>query len=313
MNTLITGYDGFIGNALVGKLKRSSKDLLVGIDKEKNFKKVDNHSVDIPIEGDMRDSDLLRRVLVEYEIERVYHFASWPITRACSEDPVSTFDINVMGAVKLFEACRNYGKNLKDIIISTSDKAFGNAPVPYTEESSLKPLFIYDTSKACQQLIALSYARNYGLPLKIVACSNIYGPGDLNMTRVIPKTITRLAQDEPARLWKDSETDVREFVYIDDAVNAFTQVAEHGKFGEVYCCGGTEYLTIRDLMIKICDKMGKDPKEYIKIFDRPLNLMELKEQYIDSTKLKSIGWTPNFSLDRGLDKAIEFYSVLAKK
>ncbi len=311
MRTLVTGYNGFIGNSLVRRLKDS--DFIVGIDKERNFSKEGNVLPDVPIEGDMRDYDLLRRVLVEYEIERVYHFASWPITRACAEDPVTTFDINVVGAVKLFEACRIYGKSLKDIIVSTSDKAFGNATVPYTEESALKPVFIYDTSKACQQLVALGYSKNYGLPVKIVASSNVYGPGDFNDTRVIPHTIKRLARNEPARLWKDAENEVREFVYIDDSVNAFITAAERGKLGEVYCCGGTEHLTIKELMVKLCELMGKDPEKNVQIAERPVNLKELETQYIDSTKLRSIGWQPQISLDEGLKRSIDFYSKFAGK
>ena len=307
MNILITGHEGFVGNALVGKLK-DKNNLIVGLDKRKSEKLL--NTPNITIQGDIRDFELLRKIIVEYEIEEIYHFAAQAITKICSNDPHTTFDTNAMGTATLLEVCRNWGENVKKIIISTSDKAFGNAPVPYTESSILSPLFVYDTSKACQQLIALSYFNNYNLPIRIIACSNIYGPGDSNMSRVIPSTITRLMQERPARLWKHSTDHIREFIYIDDVLDAFLLVSEKGKNGELYCCGGTEYLKIKDLIKKICEMMEKDPLYSIEIAERPLNLMELSEQFIDSTKLRSLGWNPKTSLEKGLERAIKFYKTL---
>ena len=309
MKILVTGHDGFIANAILGKLKEEG-NFIVGIEKEKNTKKLYRYSPDVEIIGDMRDYDLLRRIITEYEIDEIYHLASWPIASVCANDPYTTFDINIMGLVKLLEAVRHSGYPVKNIIISTSDKAFGNAPVPYTEKSPLSPLFSYDTSKACQQMIALCYFRNYNLPIKIVACSNIYGPGDYNFTRVIPRTIARLYQGKPAWLWKDSENHIREFVYIDDCAEAFLTVRKNGQNGEVYCCGGTEYLKIKELMEKLCVLMDKNPNYHIQIGQRPINLMEIEEQYINSTKLRNIGWIPKMSLNEGLKKSIEFYTRL---
>jgi nucleoside-diphosphate-sugar epimerase/dTDP-4-dehydrorhamnose 3,5-epimerase-like enzyme/SAM-dependent methyltransferase len=309
MNILVTGYEGFVGNALVGRLKNKN-NLIIGLDKGKNSNTKIIHTPDIAIKGDVRDFELLRKIIVDYEIEEIYHFAAQAITKICSNDPHTTFNINAMGTATLLEVCRNWGENVKKIIISTSDKAFGNSPVPYNESSFLSPLFIYDTSKACQQLIALSYFNNYKLPIRIIACSNIYGPGDFNMSRVIPSAINRLLQERPARLWKHSTEHIREFIYIDDVLDAFLLVSEKGKNGEVYCCGGTEYLKIKDLIEKICIMMGKDPLEYIKIEERPLNLMELTEQYIDSRKLRSLGWIPKMSLDDGIKETIKFYKEI---
>jgi nucleoside-diphosphate-sugar epimerase/SAM-dependent methyltransferase len=305
----VTGCEGFVGNALVGRLKNKN-NLIIGLDKGKNSNTRIINTPDIFIKGDIRDFELLRKIIVDYEIEEVYHFAAQAITKICSNDPHTTFNVNAMGTATLLEVCRNWGENVKKIIISTSDKAFGNAPVPYNESSFLSPLFVYDTSKACQQLIALSYFNNYRLPIRIIACSNIYGPGDFNMSRVIPAAINRLLQERPARLWKHSADHIREFIYIDDVLDAFLLVSEKGQNGEIYCCGGTEYLKIKDLLDKICRMMGKDPLLNIKIEERPINLMELKEQFIDSTKLRSLGWAPKFSLDEGIKETIKFYQEL---
>ncbi|MBR9706750.1 NAD-dependent epimerase/dehydratase family protein [Candidatus Pacearchaeota archaeon] len=310
MNILITGCDGFIGNALVGKLK-NRYNKVIGFGRERNMQDKKLHTPDVFIQGDVRDYDLLRRVITDYEIDEVYHLAAQAIVRTCSNDPYSTFDINVMGTVSLLEACRNSGQNVKSITISTSDKAFGDAPIPYTEETQLNPQYVYDTSKGCQQFVSRCYFNNYNVPTKVVACSNIYGPADFNMSRIIPNTVTRLAKGQPALLNKGVADYIREFVFIDDAANAFIAVSRNGTPGETYCCGGTEHLPIKELIERICTMMGKDFSE-IELFERPSQFKEIPKQQIDSTKLRSLGWAPQYTLNEGLQKSIEFYSDLVK-
>ncbi len=307
MNILVTGGTGFLGNALIGGLK-SKNNLVVSIERDENRKRDLRCIPDVSAKGDIRDYNFIRRVIVDYEIEEIYHCAAQAIVRSCANDPYTTYDINIMGTVALLEACRNSGDTVKSIVISTSDKAFGHAPVPYTEETPLNPLYTYETSKACQQLITLNYFHNYGVPTKVLASSNVYGPGDPNMSRIIPNTIIRLAQDEPALLNEGVTNYIREFVYIDDVVNAFITVARKGKPGEVYCCGGTEHLKMKSLIEKICTIMGKNPVENIKVFQKSRYYKEIECQWIDSTKLQSLGWKPYIILDEGLKKSIDYYT-----
>ncbi|NPE27141.1 NAD(P)-dependent oxidoreductase [Methanococcoides sp. SA1] len=311
MNILITGFEGFIGNALVGKLK-DPENTVVGFGRGQNLKRKMINIPDVIINGDMRDLDLLRRVITDYEIDEIYHLASQSIIKKCSNDPYTSFDVNIMGAAALLEACRTSGQEIKSIVISTSDKAFGHASLPYTEKTPVNPLYVYETSKTCQQFLTLCYFHNFGLPTKVVACSNIYGPGDLNMSRIVPNTITRLAKNKSAQLNSGVKNFIREFVYIDDATDAFIKVSKFGKPGEVYCCGGTEYLTIESFIKKICTLMNKDFDKNVGTFVKPSQFKEIEEQYIDATKLKSIGWSPRVSLEEGLKKSIEFYTNLVR-
>lgn len=311
MNALVTGHTGFLGNAIVGGLKKR-KDLVIGIERDENKRRELLNSTDIIVRGDIRDYDFVRRVVVDYEIEEVYHCAAVSIVRTSANDPYTTYDINIMGTVSLLEACRNSGDLVKSIVVSTSDKAFGHAPIPYTEKTPLNPLYTYETSKACQQMITLNYFHNYGLPCKVVASSNVYGPGDPNTSRIIPNAILSLAKDTPALLFEGVAEYIREFVYIDDVVEAFIAASRKGKNGEVYCCGGTEHLSMLDLLIHICELMGKDPEKYIKIFQKSRYFKEIEKQYIDSTKLQSLGWKPNTLLSDGLLKTIEYYKKLAE-
>jgi CDP-glucose 4,6-dehydratase len=310
-NCLVTGHTGFLGNAIVGRL-RAEKDVVVGIERDNNkLRDLANHP-DVTVRGDIRDYDFIRRVIADYEIEEVYHCAAQAIVRTCANDPYTTYDINVMGTVSLLEACRNSGDSVKSIVVSTSDKAFGHAPIPYTERTPLNPMYTYETSKACQQMITQSYFHNYGLPTRVVASSNVYGPGDPNLTRIIPNSIMRLASGEPALLFEGAAEHIREFVFVTDVADAFVRVARYGKSGEVYCCGGTEHCSMLELLMSICDIMGKDPEKDIKIFQKSRYFKEIEKQYIDSTKLRSIGWDPKVPLDLGLKIAVEYYSAISK-
>jgi CDP-glucose 4,6-dehydratase len=312
MNCLVTGHTGFLGNAIVGHLKAIGKDTIIGIERDENKRRDLRYQPDVFVKGDIRDYDFIRRVIADYEVEEIFHCAAQAIVRTCANDPYTTYDINVMGTVALMEACRNSGDSVRSIVVSTSDKAFGHAPIPYTEKTPLNPLYTYETSKACQQLITLCYFHNYGVPSKVIASSNVYGPGDPNDSRIIPNSIIRLAKGEPALLFEGAADYVREFVYIEDVANAFVTASRSGKNGEVYCCGGTEHLKMLDLIVYICELMGKDPEKDIKIFQKSRYFKEIEKQYIDSSKLQSIGWSPKVSLEAGLRKTIEYYSEIAK-
>ena len=308
----VTGHTGFLGGAITRQLQ-SRGDIVVGIERDENRRRDIQDLPDVTVKGDIRDYDFIRRVIADYEVEEVYHCAAQAIVRTCANDPYTTYDINVMGTVALLEACRNSGETVKSIVVSTSDKAFGHAPIPYTEKTPLNPLFTYETSKACQQLITMSYFHNYGLPTKVIASSNVYGPGDPNLSRIIPNSIMRIANGQPAVLFDGAANAVREFVFITDVANAFITASRSGKNGEVYCCGGTEHCTVMELLEDICELMGKDPKEFIKTFSKTRYFKEIEQQYIDSTKLRSIGWDPKVPLDLGLKMSIEYYTKIASK
>jgi len=308
MNTLVTGYEGFIGNAMVGRLKGAG-DFVVGIDKGRSRRDLRN-APDAFANGDIRDFNFVKKVLDDYNIEEVYHFAGQAIVKDCSDDPRSAFDVNVMGTINLLEACKECKGDVKSVVLSSSYKTFGNADVPYTEETSVNPVSVYEASKVCQQFLTLSYFHNFDVPVKIVICSNIYGPGDYNMSRIVPLNLTRLLSEQKALLSSGAKDFVREFVYVDDAIDGFIAASRKGRNGEIYCCGGTSHLKISDLIKKMCDLTGRDFSNSVEIFDGVSRFVEPKEQYIDAAKLKALGWRPKVSLDEGLKKSVDFYRNL---
>jgi CDP-glucose 4,6-dehydratase len=306
---LITGITGFVGHKLADRLT-SEDAFVVGLTKDYGRNWVQFSHMEV---GDVTDYQKLCNIISEHEIDTVFHLAANAIVRVAARDPMSTYRTNVMGTVAVLEACRNVGR-CKRIVVASSDKAYGDhEQLPYTEGFALQPKNTYDTSKACMDMIAQSYAANYGMNVAVTRCSNIYGPGDKNMSRIIPNTINRILDGKRPMLYSDIEKMEREFIFIDDVVDAYSEIAEWvglpdwtGNLSFVFNIGGTGALSIRSLVEKICSQM--DAPGDVEIVPRENVFKEIQRQYIDATKLTSYtGWTPKVSLDDGLKKTIDWY------
>src|SRR5204863_9912816 len=119
------------------------------------------------VSGDVRDQELLERVLGEYEIDSVIHLAAQTIVGIANRNPVSTFDTNIRGTWSLLEACRRRPVD-KQIIVASSDKAYGDHDqLPYSEEAPLTGRHPYDVSKSCSDLLTQAYAFTTGLLVAI--------------------------------------------------------------------------------------------------------------------------------------------------
>ncbi|MCK5017783.1 MAG: NAD-dependent epimerase/dehydratase family protein [Candidatus Peribacteraceae bacterium] len=302
-NILITGINGFVGTAAARSFVEEGAHV-VGIVKDLN-RKTDmwierNCSI---ISGDIRDFDLLRYATSHYEIDYVLHLASQAIVKICHSDPYTAYETNIMGVVNVLEAARIQNIPPQKIIVMTSDKYYGTAPPPYTEDLPPGVADTYCTSKTCQDMIARSYALTYEVPAITVRAGNIYGPGDFNMSRLVPKSIIKLYQGDSPVLYKHAAKMVREFLYIDDVIDAFKILFTGGITGESYNIGGTGPVKIEEVMDAIREIVNPE----IPIVLEEIGFYEINEQYLDATKLKALGWNPKFSLKQGLEKSFEFY------
>jgi CDP-glucose 4,6-dehydratase len=308
-NVLITGINGFIGRALATECYSQIEGSTVvglGFDQHLDIDTVPCHHY---VSGDMRDYKFIRRIIGDYEINTIYHLAAQSIVRICANDPVSAYEINVMGTVNLMEAVREVGKNtVSSIVVSTSDKAVGHAPSPYTEETPLNPLYTYECTKTCQDIVARNFFHNYGLPVVVARCGNVYGPGDPNMSRIIPRAMSNLLRGHQPVLYSGVTNYVREFIYIDDVVRAFMLLSEKGKRGDAYCVGGTTPIKILDLMNLIIEISGK--QEEVIIEEKNDLFKEIEVQYLNASKLNALGWTPRISLEEGLTRTFHYYGSL---
>lgn len=163
----------------------------------------------------------------------------------------------------------------------------------------------YDVSKSCADLISHTYFHTYGLPVCITRCGNLYGGGDLNFNRIIPQTIQLVLNGEAPEIRSDG-TFVRDYFYIEDAVQAYLLLAEkmeeNNLAGEAFNFSNEIQLTVLELVEKILKKMNSNLKP--KVLNQGSN--EIKHQYLSAEKArKLLNWTPAYTIDEGLEKTIE--------
>jgi len=261
------------------------------------------------VNGAVEDFALMERVLNEYEIEAVFHLAAQALVGAANRSPLATFESNIRGTYSLLEACR-LSKTVARIVVASSDKAYGtHERLPYTEDYPLRGLFPYDASKVCTDVLARSYAHSYSLPVAVTRFANIYGPGDLNLSRIIPGTIVSVLRDE-APIIRSDGTPVREFVYADDVARGYLMLAEKAPElrGEAFNFGACEPVQMLDLAQRIIRLAGKAGELEPRVMLQTKIAGEIDAQYLSAEKAEArLGWRAEVNLNEGLQRSIDWY------
>ena len=306
---LITGGTGFLGSHITKRIIDEVESVTIATTSIRQQTTLKSLGVDINkinlVKGDIRDFDFIRLLFNEYEFDTVFHLGALSEVKKCQPDPKLAFDINVGGTVNVLEACRMYGK-VKAVVVSSSDKAYGSGEVPYIEGQSLNGVGTYEVSKSATDLIARSFYSNYDVPVVVTRCSNLYGGGDMNFTRVIPNNIKKILNGEQPMIWKGSEKSTREFLYVEDAVDAYVSLVKNIEKtkGEAYNIGSGEILSIEQLLNTLLKTMDSNLKINYVEKDFP----EISHQYLDSSKIENhIGWAAKTDLVDGLQKSIKSY------
>ena len=307
-NVLITGGTGFLGSYLTKRLINTAENITIitqNIRQKTTLKSlnIDMKKINI-VKGDIKDFNFLNILFNEYEFDTVFHLGALSEVKKCQPNPKLTFETNVMGTVNILEVSRIYG--IKAIAISSSDKAYGNGTVPYVENYAMNGKGTYEVSKSCTDLIARSYYSNYNIPVVVTRCSNLYGGADMNMSRIIPNTIRLALKKESPLIWKGSEESTREFLYIEDAVDAYLSLVKNidKTKGEAFNIGSGEIISIKKLVEDILSKINNNLSINYQHKDFP----EISHQYLDSNKIKEFtGWESKIKLSEGLDKSIKTY------
>jgi len=294
---LITGITGFVGKALSNRLK-SLGATVYGI--SRSF----NNDV-MNLSADILDYPKINKFIKDSNIEICFHLASAALVEEGQIRPYETFKVNTEGTLNILESARN--NKLEKVIIASTSHVYGENKTPYLESYTPKPTRPYETSKACTDIIAQSYAESFSLPVLIPRFVNIYGPGDLNFQRLIPKTIKSVFGNFEPKMW-GGET-VRDYLFIDDAIDAYIRLVtlnmKYVRSNRIFNFGSNNQISVRDLIRKIIKISGKK-LEIKKIVQRRQE--EIEVQYVSSKKAKqSLGWEPKIGLTLGLNKTIEWY------
>ena len=314
-NVLITGMSGFLAPHIAKTLLQNNPSIhIVGSIhdiKKSAFYKMNKIDSNISIaEVDINDIVRIKEVLNNYDIDFIFHCAANSIVGSCVKDPVGAFKTNIIGTANILEAARLVG-GVKGIMCMESDKSYGSFEkndLPYKEDHPIKPKNVYEVSKACSGLIAQAYSNNYEIPVFTVRAANLYGPGDTNISRIIPGSILRILNHESPILYSGVADYVREFLYVEDAAIAIIKLMENIELSKssIFNIGSNSIFRMDEIMNIITEKFSSKIK--VKIVEKDLLYKEIKEQYVDYSKLMRIfpEYSPRSMMD-GLDPTIDWY------
>jgi CDP-glucose 4,6-dehydratase len=223
---------------------------------------------------------------------------------------VLTFESNIRGTWNLLEACRRHAQVVRRVVVASSDKAYGTVDdLPYREDMPLGGREPYEVSKAAADLIAQTYASAYGTPVAIARCGNIYGPGDLNWSRIIPGTIRSLLRGEQPVIRSDG-TLVRDYLHVDDAVDGYLELAAgagDGRLepGAAFNFSDESPRSVLDVYEAVCKAAGLPGTDPLVLGEAP---GEIQDQWLSAEKARDrLGWRARVGIDDGLARTVEWY------
>lgn len=267
--------------------------------------------------GDVRDLEHMKKVFEKAEPEIVIHMAAQPIVRTSYENPVYTYDVNVMGTVNVLE-CVRLTKSVKSFVNVTTDKVYKNKEWEwgYRENEELNGFDPYSNSKSCSELVTACYRNSFfndGLAaVSTVRAGNVVGGGDFAKDRIIPDCV-RAAETKSTIIVRNPYS-TRPYQHVLEPVYVYLLIAKKqyldGTKAGSYNVGPNDFdcLTTKDLVTMFCEKWNFYTNSSLiwenVCIDGPHEANFLK---LDSSKLKNtFGWKPRWNMETAVEKIVEW-------
>ena len=325
---LITGGLGFIGSALIFRLLKETNTKIINIDKliqNNNLLSINNQLSNFGksryqfINHDLKDNEDLKRIFSESDPDIVFHLAAESHVDRSIDSPINFLESNVVGTFNMLEnSLKHYNNlpikrksNFKFLHIST-DEVFGSLGESglFNEKSNYNPMSPYSATKAASDHLVHSWFHTFGLPTLISNCSNNYGPRQFP-DKLIPTIISNALDLKPIPIYGNG-LNIRDWLYVEDHINALLLMASKGVPGCQYCIGGGQEKSNINICKTICNLLDDlEPQKFpysslIKfVTDRPGHDFRYG---IDSSLIcKELGWNPLFKFDKALKETIIWY------
>ena len=328
---LVTGGAGFIGGAVVRRLLTDSQAQVFNLDKlgyasdlssieavlaQLGAAAADRHVLQ---QVDLVDPLATAAAVQQADPDLVLHLAAESHVDRSIDDPSAFLDSNVSGTFSLLQACRAHWQALPDERrqrfrfqhIST-DEVFGSlgATGRFSETTPYDPRSPYSASKAASDHLVNAWHHTYGLPVLLTNCSNNFGPWQFP-EKLIPVVILKALAGEPIPLYGDG-ANVRDWLYVDDHVDALLLVASQGQIGRSYCVGGHGERSNREVVETICALLDQcrpsgAPHAHLitLVTDRPGHD---RRYAIDPSRISTeLGWQPRHDTRTGLEATVRWY------
>ena len=311
---LITGAGGFVGAHLARQLLTKGARVVCLLRSTAKTNALDlldlRRQIEI-VEGSAEDLALLENLLRQFRIDAVFHLAAQSIIGTATHSPLATFDSNIRGTWSLLEACRLTSLPRR-IVVASSDKVYGTHSLdPYTENDPLLGLSPYAASKVCTDLLTRSFAETYCLPAAVGRSTNVYGPADLNFSRIVPGTFLALLQGRSPIIESDG-TPIRQLIHVEDLARGYLRLAEEAErfTGQAFNFGGSPPIQIRTLVDRLVDVAGLTDQLPARVL-LPTRLdTTVDAQVLSVEKARMfLGWQAEISLDEGLTATWNWYQI----
>ena len=310
MRVLVTGGAGFIGSTLVDRLLAERHEVTVVDDLSRG--RLENlesaraagarfgfHHMDV-------NDPAIESVVVGARPEVVFHLAAQIDVRLSVEDPVHDAQVNVVGTVRLAEAARRAGVR-RIVFTSSGGSIYGPVTeLPVAESRPVDPLSPYAAGKIAGEIYLEMYSRLYGLEWAGVAPANVYGPrqdphGEAGVVAIFSQ---RLLSGAPTRVFGDGGN-TRDYVYVDDVVDAFVRAATVPAAAGLRFNVGTGVETSdRELHSLVAEAAGApDDPEYA-----PARLGDVARSALDAARAGEVlGWSPQVSIAAGVARTVDYF------
>lgn len=324
-NVLVTGGAGFIGCNFVRYLLQTDDrvhivnlDLLTYAGSLENLEALPDPDRHTFVQGDICDRALLDRLLKDYHIDTIVHFAAESHVDRSISGPAAFIQTNLIGTFTLLEAARQIWLSNTDLgekrfhHIST-DEVYGTLAkddAAFKETTAYAPNSPYSASKAGSDHLVRAYFHTYGLPVTTTNCSNNYGPYQ-HGEKFIPTVIRSCLQGKPIPVYGDG-SNIRDWLYVEDHCRGIDAVLRHGDLGETYNIGGRNEWANIAIAKLICGLMDeREPQQQSHealitfVTDRPGHDWRYA---IDDGKMQArLNWSPRETFESGIRKTVDWY------
>lgn len=310
-NILITGIGGFIGSHLANVMKTRGKNV-VGILRDRIPSDWISNALSgcTIIDGDIRNKELMRRVVEHYDINQIYHVAAAANVKQAHKDPFGTFDTNIMGTVSVLEAARlsrrfNFNNpKMGNVIVLETDKCYGEK-MDATENDCYQSSEPYATSKSCQGLISQSYMSTYDMNIKIAHSVNCIGYDPFN-DRLVPNTIKKLIKGEPPIVYTNDNS-IREYIYVSDLVDALFLLMSDVYDKQTYNIRTGWVHNQKEIVEKIVEYWNDINFENV----TPLYEKGNIPRQIQSESMSSVNWSwnPSWTFDDAIQETVDTFMI----
>ena len=325
---LVTGGAGFIGGNYVLRSLSQTRDLRVinldALTYAGNLDTLDSLRDDtrhVFIQGDIGDAGLVAGLMDEHQPDVVVNFAAESHVDRSIDGPAAFVETNVVGTLNLLQCALDWWKTRHEatrqafrFLHVSTDEVYGSlgASGAFFETTPYAPNSPYAATKASSDHLVRAFHHTYGLPTLTTNCSNNYGPYQFP-EKLIPLMILNALEFKPLPVYGDG-MQVRDWLFVNDHVDAINTVLARGEPGEVYNIGGLSERTNIQVVHAICDALDRrcpdgayGPRHQLieHVTDRPGHD---RRYAIDCSKLmKATNWRPSVDFETGLQKTVDWY------